>query len=784
MSDRRTRIKTKIFREVESRWPTLEYIGRFLGYRYCFVETVSSVPLPIYKQLVVRHNRRKKELEAWWTFTLLRTYRRETPPPGVSHSSSVLSTETSSWNERAFFDQVADEESRIAEQLHQKLLNDQKVQDYVWEAFEAGKTTGNIPLAYHPVIAEIVGQENYRCEKPQNLKISSFLAEMVPEEAAPEEGQFTLETSKARAKLSDFQLTDPQNFILHLIAGGIAGGAPEILVYVDSDDIVVEFEGTPLTREDLEHLFSKLLSGQSSARQRELAVALNAASSLRPKTLYLETWNGTEGWRVDIEGDKEIVTNLSESPFADSVRGHRAHFRDQPSLKVVKRFLNSLHQEHPEQDIVRQRACHAPVPVKLDRKHECRWFPLASSQLLMAWEHPSAPLPIVDATVREPCSDEVSLLIFLGPKPEQTVVVHGICYPPPEPLELWNLFVLIYPCRVNRDLSMAGLSIDKEWSTIKNVTLEARDRFLEFTLDHFHNLPDDSKEKLSLSLSLQECLRAGCERLEKQPTFKQVAGEYVDLEQARNAYNLLYTEWDWEFGLRSEEPVYILGSGGQELMNREMTLANPALAESQTYFRALREWRKLKPFDSFSELEDDGFHWHGPKGSMMVSLQRRAVDPSLVSWYSTMRPLPPNTETVDNLPSGLNISLNCDNLEMEMDWTEVTRDKTYFEQLKAVRKQLPDFYKEYLKTEDYSSEHVLYYLLHLERRGENWKQYGSLLKFSVPGGQKVTLDTVIEQLSEDKFERFLRAPKRAVKEGILAALVSRRELELVRDLVL
>jgi hypothetical protein len=105
------------------------------------------------------------------------------------------------------------------------------------------------------------------------------------------------------------------------VSAAIAGGAQWVSVHIDSDDIIVDGGRAFLSRLELENLFSNLLSGGGSIPARELAVALNAASSLKPKSLVIESWNGERGCRLQIEAKGETLSDLRESPFSGGLLG-------------------------------------------------------------------------------------------------------------------------------------------------------------------------------------------------------------------------------------------------------------------------------------------------------------------------------------------------------------------------------------------------------------------------------------------------------------------------------
>lgn len=116
------------------------------------------------------------------------------------------------------------------------------------------------------------------------------------------EGAFTLDLEKARDKMARFGLTDPERYILELVAAAFAGGAESLDVRLTEAGLELTFEGTPLQPADLESLDDFLLVAEgTNPALRYLAVGLNALSRLKPRLIRLETPAGSA---LQLEGKK------------------------------------------------------------------------------------------------------------------------------------------------------------------------------------------------------------------------------------------------------------------------------------------------------------------------------------------------------------------------------------------------------------------------------------------------------------------------------------------------
>jgi hypothetical protein len=114
--------------------------------------------------------------------------------------------------------------------------------------------------------------------------------------ALVDDGGFTLDPSKAREKLRAYQLADPHAYLLLMVEAAWIAGQRDINISCGATS-VAEFVGLPLSRSELENVFTSVfastgeLRGEALARariQQLLGVAANAALSLEPRQIELE----------------------------------------------------------------------------------------------------------------------------------------------------------------------------------------------------------------------------------------------------------------------------------------------------------------------------------------------------------------------------------------------------------------------------------------------------------------------------------------------------------------
>jgi hypothetical protein len=758
----RKKVQRKIKSLVETHWPEQDFRGRLPGYRYCYSKQVCNDPAPVLLHLVIQHRRRQEQVVGFWDASYFGRHRWDDGvPPGLSEcSETIVLGDSSPQGWEFFFEALARLDT---DELLEKLQKHRSVQMYLWNHLHGNESTSDTPPEYAHSIQGIVKQPDFAMTKPTWLRMSDFLQDLVPEETQAESGKFTLEASVARQKMANFQLTDPQSFVVYLISGAVAGGTEKVEVYIDSDDIIVEFAGKPLHRVAMERLFSNLLSGQASPQARELAVALNAASGLNPKLLILESWDGGEGVVLEVDSEKESVHQMTDPPEGS---GHRVHFRDRPSLKVLKRFLNSLKNDHPETDLVRQRCALAPVPILLDRKDDCRDFQRWESAFFsLLWEHPDHPLAPLETShpcLRETSPVDASILFCADDRGGHlSCLVHGVQYEPPERVDLQGLYAVVCDNSATRDLSMTGLVADERWSEVKKQLIRGRDRLFAEMAKRYQGM-DDLQRKEWAPILRQMAVHSA-PQFETLPLYSRLDGSFWDRSTVLNRSLVRFTDRYWKHGLRSGEVVYVLDQTSRTLIGETAYQdVGPDLASSQEYFRKREEWLALEPLEEIRFEQEQGPRLSLKRAEGEVVLGSTPVSNPELWLYSLRRPL--LCHRSEDLPPGVKVIVNDDKLEVNDNWTAVLEDKVLWKVVKQSGSAARDFY-EMLMKDGQHTDYTLRYLLWLKSNKENWKQYARRMRFHSRLGGTVTLEEVLAQTrsSGKPMEELWEGSKRLLK---------------------
>lgn len=180
------------------------------------------------------------------------------------------------------------------------------------------------------------------------------------------EGSFTLHREKAREKLRTFQVAEPQKYILHLIALATLKKATAVHVRCDSDDVVVRFDGEPVTAQDLDDLYGSSFAAARTDVQRarqQLAVAIHAAMALNPRHVRVTSGTGEAAVSMTVRhgAADEIGGARRGAPPGTEIQVKQ---RFRPGLMV--RFVNQLRGALAEMTWLRERCEFSTLPIFLN----------------------------------------------------------------------------------------------------------------------------------------------------------------------------------------------------------------------------------------------------------------------------------------------------------------------------------------------------------------------------------------------------------------------------------
>lgn len=763
MSSReRDKIRDIAIAAVTGRWPGLT-VTILRGSRYCFTRRVVDEPLAHYEHLLLHHRRRQRRLEGRWSYSLFPVYFLDSLPPGFQVESRIWRQSVEE-DPNSLLGEMIPFHSKEAPNLLERLTDNSAAHLPVWNVYN-GLDPAEISPDYLSAARALVRSKGFTMSEPTALRMGSFLKEFVPEGVRAETASFTLESNKAREKLTDFQLQDPQNFFLHLIAGAIAGGAPEVHLYVDSDDIIVSFEGEKLTDYQLKNLFSSLLAGRASSREREIAVAFNAALSLRPSILHLDSWHEGGGIRLAFVEGKEKVSELTEG-----TPGHKAHFRNRVSLEVAKRFLAGRN-GRPEFEVAADRFRHAPVPVRDDQGTDLRGLPEAGVLGALIFEHPDHALPefSVPAELLERTASPVdaSVAIVFGPAPGLHWMVHGMAYDPPTGYPIFGMWVLVSDDKASRDLSFSRIVIDKRVEDIATKVSRLCDDFLQKLLRDYSGL--STEEQRIWLPALHQLLLSGVKLPNRLPMFEIVAGDLVDRATVSSRPRIDFSERNFLHPLESGVEVFVLKHRVREWFgSRQFVDRTSELEELDNYHRKRAAWKTRTPEVDLITRARGRFSRPFRYGDGLFSLLRKPATMCRCEYFSGRRLL--DFQKFGDLPEGLLIVVSSEKFRRDMRWEQLLRDDAVKAAEKEIRQELPGFYRAVMREGPELGEYALSYVLYRKRQGENWQNHLDEVTLPTLSGGSTSLRVLLTGTAWEELPPNLRD-----LEGSLRASVQRRK---------
>jgi len=136
-------------------------------------------------------------------------------------------------------------------------------------------------------------------------QVDALIADLESDGVSEGEGRFSLDRHVAREKVARFALPDPEDYVLLLVRSAVRQGARRIFVNADADELHMEWDGRPFTRQELEDLYNALLEGEPGAPGglRELALALVTARALQLRKAEVRS-GGPQGHALILRPEK------------------------------------------------------------------------------------------------------------------------------------------------------------------------------------------------------------------------------------------------------------------------------------------------------------------------------------------------------------------------------------------------------------------------------------------------------------------------------------------------
>ncbi len=516
-------------------------------------------------------------------------------------------------------------------------------------------------------------------------EMSAFLRELCNEGEALSQGAFTFEPEVARRKMARFQLEHPRSFVVHLVAGAVAHQARQVCVSIDSDDVIVDFDGPDLDRLELEHLFASLLTFHpAQAAFHHWALGLQTAAALGPRWLWLQSG--------------QLMLHVeSEQQWVDEARSQqsRIHFRAPVDLEAVKRFFTQLNRPLPEVRFLRERCGLAPIPIEVNQEPVNPGWPsgyvtgLKLTNAEVPWKLPSDDHHVEWQERTSP--GEFSALLGIGPttRARLRLVVHGLNYqPPPIP---WSPVceVTAWLASGSADLSHQGLVSDLGCLKALELLKAQEEAFINRLVESLENLPEVSRQ--TLEPRLLEILAQGAYRevLETLALWPVVGGGRVSTVELARQSDVLFTRRHWEHSLKEDRPVVQLLNSSLSVSFHQLfpnaLFGDDLLARTHGWHERYERWLEEPPLEP---VLAGCFHEKVPLegGGGELGLCERGERG--LELRSQGRPLPLSRGAQTWLPPGMKAVVDDPRLEADLGWNDVARGAALDEVLSRIEEAI------------------------------------------------------------------------------------------------
>ncbi|MBT9589218.1 hypothetical protein IV102_38170 [bacterium] len=223
------------------------------------------------------------------------------------------------------------------------------------------------------------------------LQVEDLLKELTEEGQLQSTGRFTVDLSRAKEKLAQYQFQDPFCYILKLVQAAVAARADGFILQSGTTELVATLVGASFTPHELENLLYYLLQDAgtevtASAALRHLAVAVNAAVGTRASEIVLKSWDGHSGvqvsWTRGGQRSAPWQPTLPQVQTRFQMRRVAGDMLSDVYQKVASRDLFSMmtgsrQGMDREQGLIYDRCAFCPIPIKINSK-DCPGYDLGA----------------------------------------------------------------------------------------------------------------------------------------------------------------------------------------------------------------------------------------------------------------------------------------------------------------------------------------------------------------------------------------------------------------------
>lgn len=203
-------------------------------------------------------------------------------------------------------------------------------------------------------------------------QLDDLIQQLASEGTREASGSFEIDAEAAREKIQQFQLVNPYEYVVELVQAMQVLGAQAIKVEMDSDELWMKSNCSPLTAAELRGLYAAAMGSMDTPRalaSRLFAVALNAITNIRPAVVRIICWDEEAGQGAIFEQiDDEDFTVRAADPEVDEilVPGIFFYVRERFRAQHLVEFFSSMTSPFPEQEILTERCQFSEIPIEVN----------------------------------------------------------------------------------------------------------------------------------------------------------------------------------------------------------------------------------------------------------------------------------------------------------------------------------------------------------------------------------------------------------------------------------
>jgi hypothetical protein len=214
-----------------------------------------------------------------------------------------------------------------------------------------------------------------------SLQVDQLLDSLRKTGTIDSQGAFTLSLSKARAKLAQFQSSDPARYLVSILSGGVGGGASSIRMTDHGTKVSVWMDGAYLAEEDLLAALNSAYEGEENGAL-DLVLGCRGALSYGADKIEIRVSGADQAdylWILEQDSEEGRKEEISEAQGV----GVDIVF-DETIIERLERFVSKFRGyagQRREFQMVERLADRCPVPVTLDGELVVRPFYLPNGPL-------------------------------------------------------------------------------------------------------------------------------------------------------------------------------------------------------------------------------------------------------------------------------------------------------------------------------------------------------------------------------------------------------------------